>query len=228
MGIDRLAWRTLASRPLRSLLTIAGIGLGVAVLCASLTLGAALDDAVQRTVNDMVGRADVRVSGFLEGGLSEGAVSTIITSENVVDAAPIVEHRTFPTSAPGRWAATFAQGRSSQKTARGKATQNKAIAIPNLVAGWTFPNVFRSHSNKGTNSRKPSAKRKVVPPRVGGASGRRPIDGPMTTRIAALSISLLCDWESRRLFQPFQTSSANGTITASGTIVHVRASVNGG
>jgi len=101
MGIDRLAWRTLASRPLRSLLTIAGIGLGVAVLCASLTLGAALDAAVQRTVNDMVGRADVRVSGFLEGGLSEGAVSTIITSENVVDAAPIVEHRTFPTSAPG-------------------------------------------------------------------------------------------------------------------------------
>ena len=101
MGIDRLAWRTLASRPVRSLLTIAGIGLGVAVLCASLTLGAALDAAVQRTVNDMVGRADLRVSGFLEGGLSEGAVTTIITGENVVDAAPIVEHRTFPTSARG-------------------------------------------------------------------------------------------------------------------------------
>ena len=55
MGLDRLAWRTLASRPLRSLLTIAGIALGVAVLCASLTLGAALDAAVDRTVRDMVG-----------------------------------------------------------------------------------------------------------------------------------------------------------------------------
>ena len=101
MGIDRLAWRTLASRPLRSLLTIAGIALGVAVLCASLTLGAALDAAVDRTVHDMVGRADLRVSAFLESGLSDAAVATITTSEGVVDAAPIVQHKTFPTSSPG-------------------------------------------------------------------------------------------------------------------------------
>jgi len=101
MGLDRLAWRTLAARPLRSLLTIAGIALGVAVLCASLTLGAALDAAVARTVHDMVGRADLRVSGFLESGLSESAVSAIVSTEGVADAAPIAEHRTFPTSAPG-------------------------------------------------------------------------------------------------------------------------------
>jgi putative ABC transport system permease protein len=101
MGIDRLAWRTLAARPVRSLLTIAGIGLGVAVLCASLTLGAALDAAVDRTVRDMVGRADLRVSGFLESGLSDAAVTTIISSDGVVDAAPVIEHKTFPTSAPG-------------------------------------------------------------------------------------------------------------------------------
>ena len=101
MALDRLAWRTLAARPLRSLLTIAGIALGVAVLCASLTLGAALDAAVDRTVRDMVGKADLRVSGLLESGLSEAAVDAITTSEGVVDAAPVVEHRTFPTSAPG-------------------------------------------------------------------------------------------------------------------------------
>jgi putative ABC transport system permease protein len=101
VGIDRLAWRTLASRPLRSLLTIAGITLGVAVLCASLTLGAALDAAVERTVHDMVGRADLRVSAFLESGLSDAAVATITTSEGVADAAPTVEHKTFPTSSPG-------------------------------------------------------------------------------------------------------------------------------
>jgi putative ABC transport system permease protein len=101
MGLDRLAWRTLASRPLRSLLTIAGIALGVAVLCASLTLGAALDAAVRRTVNDMVGRADIRVSGFRDAGLSERAVATIAGMDDVVDAAPIIEHRTFPTSSPG-------------------------------------------------------------------------------------------------------------------------------
>ena len=98
MGIDRLAWRTLASRPLRSLLTIAGITLGVAVLCASLTLGAALEAAVDRTVRDMVGRADLRVSGFLESGLSDSAMTAIVSSDGVVNAAPIVEHRTFPTS----------------------------------------------------------------------------------------------------------------------------------
>src|SRR5436309_3353100 len=101
MGIDRLAWRTLAARPLRSLLTIAGITLGVAVLCASLTLGAALDAAVDKTVRDMVGRADLRVSGFVEGGLSESALTAIVGTGGVVDSAPIVEHKTFPTSSPG-------------------------------------------------------------------------------------------------------------------------------
>ena len=101
MGLDRLAWRTLAARPVRSLLTIAGIALGVAVLCASLTLGAALDAAVDRTIHDMVGRADLRVSGLLDSGLSEAAVSAITTSDGVVDAAPVIEHKTFPTSAPG-------------------------------------------------------------------------------------------------------------------------------
>ena len=101
MGIDRLAWRTLVARPLRSLLTVAGIALGVAVLCASLTLGAALDAAVDRTVRDMVGHADLRVSGFVEGGLSEAAVSKIVGTAGVFDAAPVVEHKTFPTSSPG-------------------------------------------------------------------------------------------------------------------------------
>jgi putative ABC transport system permease protein len=101
MGLDRLAWRTLATRPLRSLLTIAGIALGVAVLCASLTLGAALDAAVDRTVRDMVGKADLRVSGFVETGLTETAVMAITSIPGVTDVAPVVEHKTFPTSAPG-------------------------------------------------------------------------------------------------------------------------------
>ena len=100
MGIDRLAWRTLAARPLRSLLTIVGIGLGVAVLSASLTLGAALDQAVDRTVRDMVGRADLRVSGFLESGLSSASVETIRSTDGVLDAAPVIEHRTFPLGTP--------------------------------------------------------------------------------------------------------------------------------
>ena len=105
MGLDRLAWRTVLARPLRSLLTILGIGLGVAVLSASLTLGAALDQAVDRTVRDMVGRADLRVSGFLEAGLSSASVETIRTTDGVLDAAPVIEHRTFPSGKPAGGAA---------------------------------------------------------------------------------------------------------------------------
>jgi putative ABC transport system permease protein len=95
MGLDRLAWRAIAARPLRSLLTIVGIALGIAVLSASLTLGAALDQAVDRTVRDMVGRSDLRVSGFLETGLSDESVKTIVATPGVLDATPIIEHRTF-------------------------------------------------------------------------------------------------------------------------------------
>src|SRR5262245_8540829 len=48
----------------------------------------------------MVGRADLRVSGFLESGLSQGAVYQIATTDGVLDAAPVIEHRTFPSGAP--------------------------------------------------------------------------------------------------------------------------------
>ena len=57
---------------------------------------------------------------------------------------------------------------------------------------------------------------------------RRPIAGPITTMIAALSIRRLWVWTLRRFAQPPQTSAANGMIVANGTIVQVRGSVNGG
>ncbi|MEO8272490.1 MAG: FtsX-like permease family protein [Chloroflexota bacterium] len=101
MGLDRLAWRTVAARPLRSFLTIVGIALGIAVLSASLALGAALDAAVDKSVRDMVGRADLRVSGFLEAGLSANALETISGTAGVVDSTPVIEHRTFPLAEPG-------------------------------------------------------------------------------------------------------------------------------
>src|SRR3954452_2562756 len=95
MGLNRLAWRKLAARPLRTLLTIVGIGLGVGVLAASLTLGSALDASIDRTVHDIVGRADVRVSAFLETGLSEAGIETIGSTAGVAHTAPALEHRTF-------------------------------------------------------------------------------------------------------------------------------------
>jgi putative ABC transport system permease protein len=95
MGLNRLAWRMLAARPLRSLLTIVGIGLGVGVLAASLTLGVALDAAVDRTVRDVMGRADLRVAAFAEGGLSDAAVATVEGTPGVRVSTAVLEHRTF-------------------------------------------------------------------------------------------------------------------------------------
>ena len=95
MGIDRLAWRAVMARPMRSLLTIVGIALGVGVLSASLTLSAALDASVERTVHDLVGRADLRVSAFLDSGLSDDAVRTIASTDGVATVAPVVEKKTF-------------------------------------------------------------------------------------------------------------------------------------
>jgi putative ABC transport system permease protein len=105
MGIDRLAWRAVLARPLRSLLTIIGIALGVGVLSASLTLSAALDASVDRTVHDIVGRADLRVSAFVDAGLSDAAVKTIRETVGVGTVAPVIQHRTFLGSAPGGGAA---------------------------------------------------------------------------------------------------------------------------
>jgi len=101
MGLNRLAWRMLAARPLRTLLTIVGIGLGVGVLAASLTLGAALDTSIDRTVRDLVGKADLRVSAFLESGLTDAAVQTVSTTAGVAVTAASLEHRTFLSAATG-------------------------------------------------------------------------------------------------------------------------------
>jgi putative ABC transport system permease protein len=95
VGLDRLAWRTLAARPLRTILTIVGVALGVAVLSASLTMGAGLDAAIDRTVRDVVGTADLRVSAFLERGLADSTVAAIRDTEGVAVVAPTVERRTY-------------------------------------------------------------------------------------------------------------------------------------
>jgi putative ABC transport system permease protein len=100
MGMDRLAWRAVMARPLRSLLTIIGIALGVGVLSASLTLSAALDASVDRTVHDVVGRADLRVSAFVDAGLSDTAVKTIRETDGVGTVTPVIQHRTFLGDAP--------------------------------------------------------------------------------------------------------------------------------
>jgi putative ABC transport system permease protein len=93
--LSSLAWRSLGARKLRSILTIAGIALGVAVLFASLSAGAAMDAAVNRAAADEMGRADLRVQALEERGLSGATVEVIAGTSGVSIAAPALERKTY-------------------------------------------------------------------------------------------------------------------------------------
>ncbi len=93
---NALARRSLVARPLRTVLTGVGIALGVGVLVAALIINAALDTAVERSVRDLLGRADLRVAAFEEQGLSGATVSAVATTPGVAAVAPTLERRTYP------------------------------------------------------------------------------------------------------------------------------------
>ncbi len=99
-ALDALARRTLFARPLRTLLTIVGIALGVGVLVAALVLNAGLDAAAAQSVRDQLGRADLRVAAFEERGLSPASVTAMTTTPGVAVVAPELERRTYPVPDP--------------------------------------------------------------------------------------------------------------------------------
>lgn len=54
-GLQALAWRSLLARPLRSVLTLVGVALGVAVLVAGLATNAGMSNAVDGAVAESMG-----------------------------------------------------------------------------------------------------------------------------------------------------------------------------
>ena len=76
MSLTNLAFRSLRARPLRAVLSALGVALGVAVLFAGLATSAGVEASVRSTVNDLVGRSDLRVAAFGETGLSADTVAT--------------------------------------------------------------------------------------------------------------------------------------------------------
>jgi putative ABC transport system permease protein len=94
-GLNSLAFRSLGARRGRTLLSVVGIALGVGVLFASLATDAGIESAIDRTVHDIVGRADLRVAAFGEQGLSPESVAAIDEAPGVVVAAPVLERRTY-------------------------------------------------------------------------------------------------------------------------------------
>ena len=103
-GLSSYAWRSLAARPLRTLLTVIGIALGVAVLFAALATDAGIDGTIARTVRETLGQADLRVEGFTERGLSTASVAAIGGTPGVAALTPLLERRTYlapdPAAAP--------------------------------------------------------------------------------------------------------------------------------
>jgi putative ABC transport system permease protein len=94
-GLTGYGLRSLWARPLRSLLSLVGIALGVAVLFASLATSAGIEAAIDRTVADVGGTADLRVAAFQEVGLGPDSVAAIEDTPGVAVAAPGIERRTF-------------------------------------------------------------------------------------------------------------------------------------
>ena len=93
--LSSLAWRSLRDRLLRSLLTSAGIALGVAVLFASLSAGATMNAAVDKAASDEMGHAAVRVQALEERGLSADTVASVERASAAAVAAPALQRKTY-------------------------------------------------------------------------------------------------------------------------------------
>ncbi len=100
-GLSSLAIRSLRARRGRTGLSIIGIALGIAVLYASLATDAGISASIDRTVRDLVGRADLRIEAFGPTGLSPASLAAIEEAPGVALAAPGLERRTF--LLPLRW-----------------------------------------------------------------------------------------------------------------------------
>lgn len=105
--LSSLAWRSLVERRARSLLTIIGIALGVGVLFATLITNAGIERSSERTVRDIVGRADLRLTALGEAGLSSPTLAAIATTPGVEVFSPELQQRTYLQREPGVAAAGY-------------------------------------------------------------------------------------------------------------------------
>src|SRR5207253_2878783 len=94
-GLISLALRSLGARRGRTALSVVGIALGIGMLYASLATDAGIGASIDRTVHDLVGRADLRVESFGEKALSAASVRAIEDAPGVTIAAPALVRRTY-------------------------------------------------------------------------------------------------------------------------------------
>lgn len=94
-GLISLAIRSLRARAGRTVLSIVGIALGIGVLFASLATDAGIGASIDRTVRDLVGRADLRIEAFGPTGLTRETLAAIDDAPGVVLSAPALQRRTY-------------------------------------------------------------------------------------------------------------------------------------
>ena len=91
MRLGALAGRSLAARPLRTLLTIFGVALGVAIVAATLLANQASSDALERAAQELFGRAELRVRAFNDEGFTPRTVTALRRIPGVLNAAAVAE-----------------------------------------------------------------------------------------------------------------------------------------
>ncbi|HEY6056848.1 MAG TPA: FtsX-like permease family protein, partial [Candidatus Limnocylindrales bacterium] len=99
--LSSIAWRSLGARRARTTLTVAGIALGVGILFAAMATNSGIDDSIDRTVRQMVGRADLRIGAFGELGLSDRTLGAVQGTPGVALAVAELEQRTYLERPPG-------------------------------------------------------------------------------------------------------------------------------
>ena len=101
MRLASLAWRGLLARPLRTALAMAGVGLGVAVVTATIITGSSSEQALRGATADLLGNADIRLRAFADAGFQPRTVQALRARPEVETATPVSERRLLVSTAPG-------------------------------------------------------------------------------------------------------------------------------
>ena len=101
MRLATLAWRGLATRRLRTALTMIGVALGVALVTGTLLANQASSEAVKKAAAEILGHAELRVRAFDPVGFTPRAVTTLRRIPGVLAAAAVAERRLTVSTQPG-------------------------------------------------------------------------------------------------------------------------------
>ena len=101
MRLSSVAWRSLTARPARTLLTVGGVALGVALVAGTLLAADAATRAVSRAAEELFGAADLRVRAFDDDGLSDASVTAVRSLSGVTVSATLAERRLTLSTQPG-------------------------------------------------------------------------------------------------------------------------------